>query len=265
MTHINFEFSKTGVIKIKANYEYLNFDNIRHTHIYLFKNNNISFHETHADHYSNIVNDEFSIPAIECENVHFTIFLVNPLYDNSKITLNKNNIEFIYNDFTKIQKTDYNIDNVTSNLEKITANESSISSNSGKISTNEGNISSNSGQISTNEENISSNLEKINALQTSNIKAFYNLDEIFIATAMGSINKLSTIKSVFIVPINKNMTKIKIDFIIMPKPTQQNRSAKFIIKDINTNKIYVKYFQKTEEMSIKNIEDSLNKLYLKNL
>ena len=56
------------------------------------------------------------------------------------------------------------------------------------------------------------------------------------------------------------MSKIKIDFFIMPKPTQQNRSAKLIIKDINSNKIYVKYFQKTEEMSIKNIEDSLNKI-----
>ena len=54
------------------------------------------------------------------------------------------------------------------------------------------------------------------------------------------------------------MTKIKIDLFIMPKPTQQIRSAKFIIKDINSNKIYVKYFQKTEEMSIKNIQDSLN-------
>ena len=98
---------------------------------------------------------------------------------------------------------------------------------------------------------------------------FYTIS---LSTAMGSINKLSTIKSVFIVPINKNMTKIKIDFFIMPKPTQQNRSAKFIIKDINSNKIYVKYFQKTEEISIKNIQDSLNKidnleksLYLKNL
>ena len=75
---------------------------------------------------------------------------------------------------------------------------------------------------------------------------------------MGSINKLLSIKSVFIVPINKNMTKIKIDFFIMPKPTQQNRSAKFIIQDINSNKIYIKYFQKTDEMSIKNIQDSLD-------
>ena len=64
---------------------------------------------------------------------------------------------------------------------------------------------------------------------------FYTIS---LSTAMGSINKLSTIKSVFIVPINKNMSKIKIDFFIMPKPTQQNRSGKFIIQDINSNKIY---------------------------
>ena len=225
---------------------------------------------------------------------------------------------------------------ITSDLGKIRANEGNISSNSGRISTNEGNITSNPGQISTNEGNISSNLEKINdnkddivALQNSNIKAFYNLDRLFIfdiekgyqivnkdnyfhifekeiihnfiknsylgiilkilteisnyvligyfqilcnfydenddlfytislSTAMGSINKLSTIKSVFIVPINKHMAKIKIDFFIMPKLTQQNRSAKSIIHDINSNKIYIKYYQKTDGMSIKIIQDSLN-------
>ena len=186
-------------------------------------------------------------------------------------------------------------------------------------------------------------MEKINDLQNTNIKAFYNLDKIFIydiekgyqtvdknnhyhifekeitydftknsyleiilkvltevsnyvligyfqilcnfydqdnnlfytislSTAAGSINKLSTVKSVFIVPVNENMSKIKIDFFIAPKASQQNRSAKFIIQDINSNKIYIKYFQKTDEMSIKDIQDSLNtvnnfasKLYLKNL
>ena len=61
---------------------------------------------------------------------------------------------------------------------------------------------------------------------------------------MGSINKLPIIKSVFIVPINKHMTKIKIDFLILPKIGQENRSAKFIIHDINSNKIYIKYYQK---------------------
>ena len=226
-------------------------------------------------------------------------------------------------------KIDTNEGKISSNLGKIDTNEGKISSNLGKIDTNEGNISSNLGKINTNEGNISSNLEKITALQTSNIKAFYNLDQIFIydiekgyqtvnkdnhyhifekeitynfiknsyleialkvlteishymligyfqilcnfydqddnlfytislSTAMGSINKLSTVKSVFIVPINENMYKIKIDFFIAPKPTQENRSAIFTIKDINSNKIYVKYFQKTNEMSIKNIEDSLN-------
>ena len=96
---------------------------------------------------------------------------------------------------------------------------------------------------------------------------------------MGSINKLSTIKSVFIVPINENMSKIKIDFFIAPKESEQNRSGIFTIKDINSNKIYIKYFQKTDEMSIKDIQDSLSSvnsitsrvdnleksLYLKNL
>ena len=98
---------------------------------------------------------------------------------------------------------------------------------------------------------------------------FYTIS---LSTAMGSVNRLSTIKSVFIVPINENMSKIKIDFFIQPKSNQQHRTAKFIVRDINSNKIYLKYFQKTDEMSIKNIQDSLNtvnnfasKLFLKNL
>ena len=68
--------------------------------------------------------------------------------------------------------------------------------------------------------------------------------DISLSTAMGSINKLSTVKSVFIVPIDKDMTKIKIDFYIRPKLSQQNRSATYNIIDINSNKIYIKYFQK---------------------
>ena len=222
-----------------------------------------------------------------------------------------------------------NTSSISSNKGLIETNTSSISDNKGLIETNTSNISDNSGLISTNTSNIASNLQKINDLQTSNVKAFYNLDQIFIydiekgnqtvnkdnhfhifekeithdftknsyleialkvlteisnyvligyfqilcnfydqdnnlfytislSTAMGSINKLSTIKSVFIVPINEHMSKIKIDFFIAPKETQQNRSAKFFIRDINSNKIYVKYFQKTEEMSIKDIQDSLD-------
>ena len=230
---------------------------------------------------------------------------------------------------SNLGKINTNTSSISTNLGKINTNTSSISSNSGKIDTNESSISTNLGKINTNTSSISSNLEKITALQTSNIKAFYNLDQIFIydiekgnqtvdknnhfhifekeitynfiknsyleialkvlteisnyvligffqilcnfydqdnnlfytislSTAMGSINKLSTIKSVFIVPINENMTKIKIDFFIAPKETQQNRSARFTIQDINSNKIYIKYFQKTEEMSIKDIQDTID-------
>ena len=43
---------------------------------------------------------------------------------------------------------------------------------------------------------------------------FYTIS---LSNAMGSINKLSTIKSVFIVPINKSMNKIKIDFLLCQK------------------------------------------------
>ena len=229
---------------------------------------------------------------------------------------------------SNLGKINTNTSSISSNLGKINTNTSGIASNLGKIGTNKSDISDNSGLIHTNKSDIASNLKKINDLQNSNIKAFYNLDKIFIydiekgyqivnkdnhyhifekeitydftknsyleiilkvltevsnyvligyfqilcnfydqdnlfytislSTAAGSINKLSTVKSVFIVPINENMSKIKIDFFIAPKATQQNRSAKFVIQDININKIYVKYFQKTEDMSIKNIQDSLN-------
>ena len=241
---------------------------------------------------------------------------INYIENNSKLDINKNNISS-------------NLEKINDNSGLISMNTSDISNNSGLITTNISNIASNSGLISTNTSSVSSNLEKINDLQNSNIKAFYNLDKIFIydiekgdqivnkddhfhifekeiyynfvknsyleiilkvlteisnyvligffqilcnfynqdnnlfytislSTAMGSINRLSTIKSVFIVPINENMSKIRIDFFIAPKVTQQNRSAKFIIKDINSNKIYVKYYQKTDEMSIKDIQDSLD-------
>ena len=72
-----------------------------------------------------------------------------------------------------------------------------------------------------------------------NNELFYNIS---LSTAMGSINKLSTIKSVFMVPIDKNMTKIKIDFFI--KENEKHRSATFTIEDINSNKIYIKYYKK---------------------
>ena len=70
---------------------------------------------------------------------------------------------------------------------------------------------------------------------------FYTIS---LSTAAGSINKLSTVKSVFMVHINKNMSKIKIDFFIKPIKGEEHRTATFTIVDINSNKIYIKYYKK---------------------
>ena len=307
-------------------------------------------------------NDKFEIQGIDSNRIDIAIYYENNT-DSKKIELvgiNTIQINYIENN----SKLDMNKNNISSNKGLIETNTSDISSNKGLIETNTSNISDNKGLIETNASDISdnsdkigintgsiaSNLEKINdnkddivTIKTSNVKAFYNLDQIFIydiekgnqtvnrdnhfhifekeitynftknsyleialkvlteisnyiligyfqilcnfydqdnnlfytislSTAMGSINRLSTIKSIFIVPINESMSKIKIDFFIAPKETQQNRSARFTIQDINSNKIYVKYFQKTEEMSIKDIQDNLseikslkNFIYLKNI
>ena len=75
---------------------------------------------------------------------------------------------------------DTNTSSISSNKDLIDTNTSSISSNKGLIDTNTSSISSNKGLIDTNTSSISDNSEKITTLQTSNIKAFYNLDQIFI-------------------------------------------------------------------------------------
>ena len=335
---IDFDFSKNGFFNIltTCNYEY----NTEYTfnHTYRFFNNDKLLKEETIVHniISNIVKDEFKFENTEdISSLKIEIYISDNLNNETIKLFGNSSFQFRY---SKIEfKTNINENNIKSNKGLIDTNTRDISSNLGKINTNTSDISSNLGKINT-------NTEKITALQTSNIKAFYNLDQIFIydipkkdgktvnkdnhlhifekqmtysftknsyleialkvlteishymligyfqilcnfydqddklfytislSTAMGSINKLSTVKSVFIVPINENMSKIKIDFFIAPKPTQENRSAIFTIKDINSNKIYVKYFQKTEEMSIKDIKDSLNKvnelenkLYLKNI
>ena len=134
---------------------------------------------------SNLVKDKFEIQGIDSIEIKLLVYLINNV-DNKKIELFDNNtMQIIYNE-TNL-KSNINKDNISSNLSKINNNSSNISSNSGRISTNEGNISSNTGNISINERNIASNLEKINdnkddiiALQNTNVKAFYNLDKIFI-------------------------------------------------------------------------------------
>ena len=357
-------FTTNGIIKINAKYNYVYDENYTLKHIYRFFNNRIQFKKIELDHdrSSNVINDKFEIQGIDSNRIDIAVYYenntdskkielvgintiqINYIENNSKLDINKNNISsntgLINTNTSNISDNkdliDTNKSSISSNKDLIETNTSSISSNLKKIGDNTSSISTNLGKINTNTSSISTNLGKINdnkediiSLQTSNIKAFYNLDQIFIydiengyqtvnkdnhfhifekeitydfiknsyleialkvlteisnyvligffqilcnfydqdnnlfytislSTAMGSINKLSTIKSVFIVPINEHMSKIKIDFFIAPKETQQNRSANFIIQDINSNKIYVKYFQKTNEMSIKDIQDSLD-------
>ena len=329
---INFDFNNNGFYNIitTCNYDYDTTYNYNHKYRFFDNDNGELLKEEIIPNNieSNVVKDTFQFEGIgDVSSLKIELYITDNIDEKLIKLLSNSSLQF------KCSKIDFKTD-----------------INEGKINTNTGSISTNSGLINTNTLNISSNLEKITALQTSNIKAFYNLDQIFIydiehgyqtvdkdnhfhifekeitynftknsyleialkvltevsnyiligyfqilcnfydqdnhlfytislSTAMGSINKLSTVKSVFIAPINENMSKIKIDFFIAPKETQQNRSAKFTIKDINSNKIYVKYFQKTEEMSIKDIKDSLNsvnnmsdrvgelenKLYLKNL
>ena len=320
---INFDFSTGGFFNILATYNYDKKYNFNHTY-YFYNNHNLKLlkKEIIPDNMvSNVVKHEFSFESFDISSLKILIIYTSD--NNQTIKLFGNNsFQFKYREINfKIEK----------NSGLISINEGNISSNKDLIDTNTSSISSNLGKINTNTSSISTNLEKINKINelNKNIKAFYNLDQIFIydiekgnqtvnkdnhyhifekeiyynfvknsyleialkvlteisnyvligffqilcnfydqdnnlfytislSTAAGSINKLSTIKSVFIVPINEHMSKIKIDFFIAPKETQQNRSARFTIQDINSNKIYIKYFQKTDEMSIKDIQDSLD-------
>ena len=198
---INSKFTTNGIIKINANYNYIYDTKYNFKHIYNFYNNGKQFKKIslYNNRVSNLVNNKFDIQGTKFSKIRLLIYLVNNI-DYKKIDLfDHNTIQIIYNktnlksDINKnniasnsLKINDYSSD-ISSNSGRISTNEENISSNTGRISTNEGNISSNTGNISTNEGNISSNLEKINdnkddiiALQTSNVKAFYNLDKIFI-------------------------------------------------------------------------------------
>ena len=128
--NINLKFAKTEVIKIHANYKYSYTDNNEHNYIYYFFSNKIKFNEIQIDHNSNIVIDNFSIPSLESSEINIIIYLVNKNDNNSNITLyDYNTIEIICNDFVKMSKIDYYIDNISSNLEKIDENKEDIASN----------------------------------------------------------------------------------------------------------------------------------------
>ena len=193
-----------------------------------------------------------------------------------KIDANKNNIE------TNLGKIDANKDNIATNSSSISVNKSNIDYNTNLINTNKSSYNLNeiyiydiksdnqtvnkNNHFHTFEKEIINDFKKDSMLEIilkvltkissyiligffqilcnfydDNNNVFYTIS---LSTAMGSINKLSIIKSVFMVPINKDMTKIKIDFFIKPNVGEENRSAQFITKDINSNKIFVKYYKK---------------------
>ena len=327
---INSKFTTNGIIKIDAKYNYVYDENYTLSHVYRFFNNKRQFKKIILDHdrSSNVINDKFEIQGIDSTEIEIAICFENNT-DNKKITLVGNNTIQI-NYIETNSKLDMNKNNISANLKKINDNSDNLDTNTNNISSNLEKINDNSSDISSNLEKINDNKDDIIALQNSNVKAFYNIDKIFIydiEKGDQTVNKdkhfhifekeiyynfvknsyleiilkvlteisnyvligffqilcnfydenddlflyyfiiklrwevlinYQLLNQFFIVPINKNMSKIKIDFFIAPKATQQNRSAKFIIQDINSNKIYIKYYQKTDEMSIKNIQDSLN-------
>ena len=184
---INSKFTTNGIIKIDAKYNYVYDENYTLSHVYRFFNNKRQFKKIILDHdrSSNVINDKFEIQGIDSNQIEIAIYFENNT-DNKKITLVGNNTIQI-NYIETNSKLDMNKNNISANSGLISTNTSNIESNLGKIGTNTSDISDNSGLISTNASNIASNLLKINentdditALQTSNVKAFYNLDQIFI-------------------------------------------------------------------------------------
>ena len=208
----------------------------------------------------------------------------NDVTNNQKsINNNKNDIDNNKNDITNNQKSiNNNKNDITNNQKSINNNKNDINNNKNLINTNKSSynlneihiydIKSDSQTVNKDdyfhifEKEIINDFKKDSMLEIilkvlteisnyvlidffqilcnfydDNNKIFYTIS---LSTAMGSINKLSTIKSVFIVPINKDISKIKNDFFIKPNVGQESRSAQFIIKNINSNKIYVKYYRK---------------------
>ena len=277
---INLNFTTNGIIKINAKYNYLKNYNLNH--IYRFYNNKSLFKEIKTN------DDKFEIQSIDASAIDIGIHYDNNI-DNKLIKLLSNStLQFNY--INNIHKLDINKNNIESNLIKINENIDKINEIN-EINKNIKSFYNLDQIFIYDIENGYKNVDKdnhfhifekeitYNFIKNSYLEIalkvlteisnyvligffqilcnFYDQDNnlfytISLSTAAGSINKLSTIESVFIVPINENMSKMKIDFFIAPKESQQNRSANFTIQDINSNKIYLKYYQKTNEMVIKN-------------
>ena len=144
--HINTDFTKDGIIKIDANYNYNYDDSINFSHIYKFYNNYQKFKEVKINHdkISNAVNGKFNIHGVNSTRINLLIYLVNNSKNNKSIELfDYNNLEVIYNDNIDTLKSDIDKSNISSNLKKIDTNKNDISSNLEIINTDKSDISSN--------------------------------------------------------------------------------------------------------------------------
>ena len=171
---INFDFSTGGFFNIITTCNYDKKYNFNHTY-YFYNNNNLKLLKKEiipVNIVSNVVKHEFSFESFDISSLKILIIYTSD--NNQTIKLFGNNsFQFKYREINfKIEK----------NSGLISINEGNISSNKDLINTNASDILGNLGKINTNTSSISTNLEKINKINelNKNIKAFYNLDQIFI-------------------------------------------------------------------------------------
>ena len=127
LIYIYSNFTKDGIIKINANYNYSYDDSNNFSHIYKFYNNNQKFKEIKLDHKSNVINDKFNLPGVNSTRINLLIYLVNNNNNNSSANLfDYNTIQIIYDDKVDTSKIDINTNNISSNLEKINDNKENI-------------------------------------------------------------------------------------------------------------------------------------------
>ena len=167
--YINSKFTKDGIVKIDANYNYSYDITNNSSHVYKFYNNGKKFKEVKLNHniISNVVNDKFDIQGIHSTKINILIYLVNNNKDNKSIELfDYNTVQVIYNDNIDTLKSDTNKNNISSNL--------------GKIDTNKNKISSNLAKINDNENSISNNLEKVDNFTQYILKSSKDFEQTYI-------------------------------------------------------------------------------------
>ena len=83
---INSKFTKNGIIKIDAKYNYVYDENYTLSHVYRFFNNKRQFKKIILDHdrSSNIINDKFEIQGIDSTEIEIAIYFENNT-DNKKL------------------------------------------------------------------------------------------------------------------------------------------------------------------------------------